>query len=180
MYWPVQTSSGDFCAQNGTTVDAKQTISGSPNTAVLNGVTYTSPTNYISFNAVSADVITRIGRHLARLQCGGPTKLNQIVPLTAPVYSAANYANYGDSTYSFNFADLNTVPAEAYSRQYKCGFGGAPESCTGVMAYQAEYTPIIVMPDLKHLDAEWEAAGCLGNPEIYDMPQVALATPTPA
>jgi hypothetical protein len=136
---------------------------------VIDGFTFTSPTNYISFNAISADIYTKIGRSRYRKQCGGPSTEHVVVPITESFYSAANYASYGDSTYSFNFADLNTVPAEAYSKQYKCG----------VMAYQAAYTPIVVMPDLTHLDAEWKAAGCIGLDVAFDFTQVALATPTP-
>ena len=102
-----------------------------------------------------------------------------VVPLTAPLYSGGNWINYGDATYSFNFADLATAPAEAYSRQDKCGLTGEPESCSGVFAYQAAYTPIVMMPDLQHLDPEWKAAGCTGFPSGWSMPYVALATPTP-
>jgi hypothetical protein len=175
----VSTASGDFCAQNGTTVAAEPTNPPSPNTAVVDGFTFTSPTNYISFGAMSAVIHTKIGRSRYRMQCGGPATSNIVVPLTAPLYSGGNAINYGSSTYSFNFADLNTAPAEAYSRQDKCGLTGEPESCSGVFAYQASYTPIVMVPDLAHLDPEWEAAGCTGFSSGWSMPHVALATPTP-
>jgi hypothetical protein len=151
-----------------------------PNTAVIDGFTFTSPTNYISFDALSAGIRTKIGRSYYRLQCGGPPTRNVVIPITGSLSSSANYATYGESvSYSFNFADLNTVPAEAYSRQAKCGYNGEPESCSGVMAYQASYTPMVYMPGLNHLDPEWKAAGC-GGPDIgFSLTQVALATPTP-
>jgi hypothetical protein len=96
------------------------------------------------------------------------------IPLTEPFYSAK-----GDESWSYNFADHNTVPADAYSRQYKCGQYITPESCVGVIAPQAEYTPMFLVPDLTNLDPEWKAAGCVNFPTAYDMPRVALATPTP-
>jgi hypothetical protein len=175
----VSTASGDFCAQNGTTVAAEPTNPPFANTAVVDGFTFTSPTNYISFGAMSAVIHTKIGRSRYRRQCGGPATSNIVIPLTAPLYSGGNAINYGSSTYSFNFADLNTAPAEAYSRQDKCGLTGEPESCSGVFAYQASYTPIVMVPDLAHLDPDWEAAGCTGFSEGWSMPHVALATPTP-
>jgi hypothetical protein len=179
FYWPVSTLSGDFCAQNGSTVFASQTSPPQANTAAVDGFTFTSPTNYISFDAISADIITKIGRSRYRRQCGGPSTEHVVVPLTAPLYSGGNAINYGSATYSFNFADLNTAPAEAYSRQDKCGLLGEPESCSGVFAYQAAYTPIVIMPDLTHLDPKWKAAGCKGFDSAWSIPHVALATPTP-
>jgi hypothetical protein len=159
------------------TVLAQPTSPPDPNKVVVDGYTFTSPTNYMSFDMVSADVYSRVGSRTAMKTCGGPPKENIVFPITKSLYSA-DYAE--DATWSFNFADLNTVPAEAYSRQYKCGY--APESCVGVIADQAEYTPIIVVPkDLANLKPEeWKAAGCIGSKLAYDMPRVALATPAPS
>jgi hypothetical protein len=72
-------------------------------------------------------------------------------------------------------ADLNTAPAEAYSRQFKCAV--MPESCTGAFAIQTEYQPFIVLPtDLRNHKPEWEAADCTGDKAAYSMRIVALAT----
>jgi hypothetical protein len=177
FYWPVTTVSGDFCLQDGTTVFALPTSPPEPNKVVVDGYTFSSPTNYMSFDVVSADVYSRVGSRTAMHRCGGPPKENVVFPITESLYSG-NRAE--DATWSFNFADLNTVPVEAYSRQAKCDY--APESCVGVIADQAEYTPIIVIPtDLANLKPEeWKAAGCVGTKQAYDMPRVALATPAPS
>ena len=176
LYWPVQTVSGDFCAQNGTVI-AQPTSPPEPNKAVVDGITMTSPTNYISFDNIYADRTSKVGFRQAHRQCGGPAKENVVLPITESFYSG-NYA--GDQSWSFNFADLNTVPAEAYSRQSKCAY--EPESCTGAIAVQAEYTPIINMDlDLADLKPEeWKAAGCgVAGGQAFGMQLVALATPAP-
>jgi hypothetical protein len=85
----------------------------------------------------------------------------------------------GRSCFSVNVADLNTVSAEAYSRQLKCA--AMLESCTGAFAVQTAYQPLMVLPtDLRNPKPEWEAADCTGDKAAYSMRIVALAFPTPA
>ena len=172
-YWPVTTVSGDFCAQNGSTIFAEPTSRPEPNTAIIDGYTFTSPTNYISFSALSAVIH---GRRPSRTQCGPPRKTNVVLPITESFYSGG-YLD--DETWSFNFADLNTLPVEAYNRQRKCGYQHG--SCTGVLADEAEYTPIIPLPtEVLNLEPEeWKAAGCRGSVSSYYITPVALATPAP-
>jgi hypothetical protein len=75
------------------------------------------------------------------------------------------------------------VPAEAYSRQFKCyrPRSDSPDDCAGTLSVQAEYTPMVVVPtDLANLKPEeWKAAGCVFNPVQGEMTMFALATPTP-
>ena len=75
----------------------------------------------------------------------------------------------------------STVPAEAYSRQVKCSRprSDSPDECTGALAVQAEYTPMVVVPtDLANLKPEeWKAAGCVFDPVEYEMTMFPLATP---
>jgi hypothetical protein len=55
-YWPRTTVSGDFCLMNGSTITPEPTITGVPNTAVVKGITFTSPTNYLSIEHAHAVV----------------------------------------------------------------------------------------------------------------------------
>ena len=172
-YWPITTVSGDFCAQNGSTVFAEPTSPPTPNTAILDGHTFTSPTNYISFDDVRAVIH---GRRPSRTQCGPPIKTDVVLPITEAFYSAG----YKDSeTHSFNFADFNTIPVEAWNRQRRCGY--AHDQCEGVIGQLAEYTPIIPLPtEVLNLEPEeWKAAGCVGSVDSYYVTPVALATPSP-
>jgi hypothetical protein len=173
-YWPVTTVSGDFCAQNGSTVFAEPTSPPEPNTAVIDGYTFTSPTNYISFGNVRAVIH---GRRPSTTRCGVPNKTKVILPITETFYSGAYLAS---ETYSFNFADLNTVPVEAYNRQRKCGY--QHNLCDDdVILDEADYTPILPLPtEIMNLEPEeWKAAGCGGSVNKYYFTPVALATPAP-
>jgi hypothetical protein len=183
-YWPVTTVSGDFCAQDGSTVFAEPTSPPEPNKAVIDGYTFTSPTNYVSFNTpqgyirgpVSTVIDHRGGTHVytGSTKCGPLPQTRPILPITESFYSVGD----GGSRNSFNFADLNTVPADAYNRQRRC----SPDSpCRSEPIYQAKYTPMIPLPtEILNLEPEeWKAAGCIGVTAFYDVVTVALATPAP-
>jgi len=171
-YWPVTTVSGDFCAQNGSTVFAEPTSPPEPNKVVSDGYTFTSPTNYLSYQGIDAVLH---GERRKLTACGPGGHSNVIVPITETLYSMG----YKDSEeHSFNFGDLppNTLPADAYNRQRKCGFG---HSCTGVI--EGSYTPILPLPtELLNLEIEgWKDAGCQGTGDGFYITPVALQTPAP-
>lgn len=172
FYWPVTTVSGDFCAQNGSTVFAEPTSPPEPNKVVIDGHTFTSPTNYISFEGARA--LIRSTWPLTTT-CGPPAHTNVILPITESFYSQGYYAA---GKISFNFADLapNPIPASAYGRQAKCG---QKRTCTGTIA--GSYTPILPLPtEILNLEPEeWSRAGCKGTNLGYAFTPVALATPTP-
>ena len=118
FYWDIKTESGDFCAQNGTTVFASPTHPPEPNTAIVNGQTFTSPTNYISFEYVRAVIHGEERR--SRTQCGPPIKTHVLLPITESFSSVVFRAT---DSYSFNSNDLSSyVPVNAWSRQRRCGF----------------------------------------------------------
>jgi hypothetical protein len=171
FHWPVVTASGDFCAQNGSTVTADPTIPGIANTAVVDGRTMTSPTNYVSFPAVYA---MKHGQRRQVTSCG-PSKDHVLLPITESFYSG-EFNGY--SSYSFNFQDLNTVREEAWNRQRRCGPFGT--DCVREII-QTEYTPILPLPTevLNFEPEEWKAAGCSGRATGYYFTYQALATPTP-
>lgn len=169
-YWPVTTVSGDFCAQNGSTVFAEPTSPPNPNTAVVDGYTFTSPTNYLSWENAFAQLH---GRRPSRTACGPPERTNIVVPITTESFSSVGYG--AQTTYSFNFADLNTIPAAAYDRQRQCRFEGR---CDTIV--QGDYTVIVPLPtEILNLEEEWASVGCRATSDRYYLTPVALATPTP-
>jgi hypothetical protein len=171
-YWPVETTSGDFCAQNGITVQPAPTSPPDPNTAVVDGFTLTSPTNYLSFYGVQA---YNHGERRRKTACG-PSRDHVFLPITESFYSG-QYKGVNNG-YSFNFADLNTVPVEAWNRQRRCGY--AHTDCKGPII-QTEYTPILPLPtEVLNLEPEeWKAPGCRGQVEGFYIHYSALATPAP-
>ncbi|KAM0721807.1 hypothetical protein Q7P37_002732 [Cladosporium fusiforme] len=169
-YWPVTTVSGDFCKQDGSTVFAEPTSPPKPDTAVVDGYTFTSPTPYLSWENAFAQLH---GRRPSRTQCGPPEHTDIVVPITAESFKSAGYG--GDSTYSFNFADLNTIPADAYDRQRQCRFEGRCD-----IIVQEDYTVIVPLPtEIVNLEEEWANNGCRGTADKYYLTPVALATPAP-
>lgn len=174
FYWPVTTVSGDFCAQNGSTVFAEPTSPPEPDTVVRDGYTFTSPTNYISFAGARA-VIRRSHPEPISHPCGPPVHTNVIVPITESFYSQGYYDS---GKRSFNFADLapNPIPVSAYRIQGKCG---QKKTCTGAIV--GSYTPILPLPtEILNLEPEgWKGAGCTGTNLGYSFTPIALATPTP-
>jgi len=168
-YWPVTTTSGDFCSQDGSTVFAEPTSPLQPNTAVVNDHTFTSPTNYISMG--NAYGVLHGERH-QRTRCGTRRYADIVVPLTAEAFSSVRWGS--DDQYSFNFEDFNTVPAAPFDGQRRCRFEG---ECATI---QGAYTAMLPLPtEIRNLDQEWVEAGCRERTE-YQVTAVALATPAPA
>ena len=171
FYWPITTVSGDFCARNGSTVFAEPTSPPEPDKVVIDGYTFTSPTNYISMERVRARIITT---H-PPISCGPPAHTNVILPITESFYSMGYYA---PGKASFNFADLapNPIPADAYGRQAKCG---QKRTCTGTIV--GSYTPILPLPtEILNLEPEeWSSAGCISHVQGHEFIPIALATATP-
>ena len=171
FYWPITTVSGNFCARNGSTVFAEPTSPPEPDKVIIDGYTFTSPTNYISMDEARAQIYTS----QPQIRCGPPAHTNVIVPITESFYSMGYYA---PGKASFNFADLapNPIPADAYGRQAKCG---QKRTCTGTIV--GSYTPILPLPtEILNLEPEeWRSAGCTGRRLGFAFTPIALATPTP-
>jgi hypothetical protein len=166
----VTTKIGDFCAYNGSTIFPAPTNSPSPNTVVLDGHTFTSPTNYAAFSGLQAYIPTTHGHVVA---CGTSFIDQVVVPLTEPLSSSGKFGNS-----SFNFEDLNTVPTAAYEAQWTCS---NDRDCTTLSGF---YTPRIPLPTevVKLQLKEWVEAECSGRVDIsgrLHMTPVALVTPAP-
>jgi hypothetical protein len=171
-YWPVKTTNGDFCAQNGSTIFASPTSPPLLNTVITDGHTLTSPTNYASFTNIEAHIHST--RHRL-FDCGPARRKDVFVPLTDTLYSWGD--GYATSS-SFNFENLNTLPASAYDVQRKCW---NDKDCTTI---QGPYLPRVPLPtEILNLEPEeWKEAGCkglYGVSDDYYMTPVALVTPAP-
>jgi hypothetical protein len=161
FYWPVTVVSGDLCKRNGSTVTVtvEPSITGTPNTAVVDGITFTSPTNYLSIEEAYAVIYTDYKRvHPCGLNGHFTTHSNVVVPLTTALSSRIQ--DYGEQEFeSFDFADLNQpLPAEVYD-MYKCWF--SPCSGEKPIYNEGEYKPAISMPpEVLDLEDEWRSVGC--------------------
>lgn len=168
-YWPVTTTSGDFCSHDGSTIFAEPTSPPQPDTVVVDDHTFTSPTPYISMPNAFAQLH---GQRHRRTRCGTKGYDDIVVPLTAESFSSVRWGS--KTQYKFNFADLNSVPVDAFKGQRRCRFDDA---CSTI---QGEYTPMLPLPtEIRNLDQEWKDAGCREHTE-YQVTAVALATPTPS
>jgi hypothetical protein len=166
-YWPVTTTSGDFCSQNGSTVFAEPTSPPNPDTVVVDDHTFTSPTPYLSVGNVYGILH---GQRPRVTRCGTRGFTNVVVPITTEGFSSSRW---GGDTYSFNFEDFNTVPVDQFRGQRRCRFDGA---CSTI---QGEYTPMLPLPtELVNLNQEWVDAGCRQSTP-QQVTAVALATPKP-
>ncbi|EPE30904.1 hypothetical protein GLAREA_03871 [Glarea lozoyensis ATCC 20868] len=103
-YWPVTTTAGDFCEQNGTTVTPTQTKKGHPNTVVIGTNTFTSPSVYLVLNTLNGYYSSAGSGVLSRYGKCGPTI--EAVTLTLPPAAVSSVrflepelghpVNYGD------------------------------------------------------------------------------------
>jgi len=162
-YWPVTTVSGDFCLQNGSTITPAPTIPNTPNTAVRDGHTFTSPTNYLSLASARA-VIWSDYKRVDHCGASGtlPAHTNILLPITAPL-STRTAAAYDDSAFTaLDFAHFNQpLPAQAYD-SFRCllNYGSVcgPEE---PIYNEGEHRPIMSVPDeVLDLEPEWREVGC--------------------
>ena len=86
---------------------AEPTSPPNPDTAVVDGVTMTSPTAYMSFAYVNANRYKKVGFREQMGICGGSAIENVVFPITESFYSA-DYVGRGAQSWSFNWNDLNT------------------------------------------------------------------------
>lgn len=178
FHWPVTTVSGDFCKQDGTTITPTQTISGKDNMAVYNGMTMTSPTAVLIIDAVSAVVEYRSNNrnhwtyfgsvHTAATFSIHPTALSSVNNFGVRLRVGSPLKSY-----SFNFADLNTVPYPTYSSVY-CK--RATDNCSMIWD---EYAPKVgVPPELTALRSEWKYCTAWGSVRPMVVPVTGGVTTT--
>lgn len=165
-----------LCRQDGSTVFAEPTSPREPNKVAIDGFTFTSPTNYLSFGEVGALIH---GIRPTTTACGPPAHKSVVLPITESFHSVGYGDDLVDEKRSFNFADLapNSIPGDVYNRQRKCGY--QHDKCTGVM--EGSYLPILPLPtELLNLEPEeWKSVGCRVTGDGHAIKPVMLATPAP-
>lgn len=178
-YWPVTTVDGDFCQQNGSTITPEPTIAGVPNTAVVDGHTFTSPTNYVWLNNARAAISSNY-REIRG--CGPPYHESVLVPITKTLSTIGADA----STSSLNFADLNQpIPGDAWDASWQCRQRRClPPSAGGpyVIEGEGEMMPVVAIPtEVIELEDEWVSVGCtrMATWLSWSMTPVPLQTPPP-
>ena len=200
LYWPASTATA---VENGTGTATLAPQTGDENemcTTVFEGNTLTSPTIYISYQALSAsDSCSGIGR----------TFSNTIIPLSnsadlkslaykalddhgaGPAMNGIQYLSWEYEERLFNFTDLEEpIPDAVYNQLPYCqmqyrGYtlNGMEDSMTFSCSREGPYNPIIAVPhEVRNLDPAWET--CTGwYAGLYDPPRAlqgaaSAATPT--
>ncbi|KAE8147172.1 hypothetical protein BDV25DRAFT_169266 [Aspergillus avenaceus] len=165
FYWPVTTTSGDLCRQDGSTVPATPTGDG-PNTAVVDGKTLVSPSIYVSFTSIYARSNQRA--HPGG-SCGGEYEdvIISVDPTAVSSYRGHRNAKYPyiGTAYPFEYDEFQPhevgnytmplIPWDKYNAGSQCPFrpaeGGA---CTMV---RDDYLPWMGIPDgvMTQIDPRW-------------------------
>ena len=182
-YWPRTTVSGDFCLMNGSTITPEPTITGVPNTAVVKGITFTSPTNYLSIEHAHA-VVYNGYKYIDRCGSGGtfPDHDNIVVPITASISSRVAPGNDPSAHVPLNFAHLNQpIPAPVWDK-FNCMFGGSQCPLTPTIYNEGSYRPTLAVPaEILDLEDEWREVGCtyIDQSTSWRVTPVPLQTPPP-
>lgn len=156
-YWPTATptNSNAFCSPNATAPTGTPTIPGRPNTAVISGLTLTSP--YVYHILHNATVLSFEGR--ASSIGDGPGKsiygISSSIPKLTFAQPSASILSQSKECHKpghhgvarctlsyhpdFNIKDLYTVNAKVY-------YGEELETPTTATICQASYSPVIALP----------------------------------
>ena len=181
LYWPsTLVQSTTYQCRGGTILKETVAYTGTtPVTAVVNNITYTSPTLYISFDDLWRSYPATTGI------VSTSTKHNVIISMSSEnLYSGQGHMAPG--SYSFNFLDLTgPVPLAAYTNQPTCNYVHYNHPCETVFN---DYFPNIVVPtELRTADPAFATCEiwpfALFDPPIALQPQnnlIDTATITPA
>lgn len=181
FYWPITTVSGDFCKQDGITVTPTPTASdGSPNTAVYNGITFTSPSAYIKFDRIQARLRYATVRRgstytIMRDDVISPTITVHPTEVSSVFHPGRNRLGARYDSFSFNWADMNTVPYKVYSSA-DCWKDPQYVNCERVWH---AHTPKVGIPGaVTKLRTEWEFCSGWGSVRPFMVPITAGVTTT--
>ena len=165
LYFPV-TTVGDLCNGSASTITATPTVPGKPNTAVLNGTTFTSGLVYIMFPRV---FVTSQGIPSGGV-CGSTTRTNVLISMQSQELSSVGVKCRSPAwnTYPFNYADLNRPhpPVSVYQNHIYgyCEFSELNpmhEHLNLPLPYEQNgYNPIISIPAyITQIDPLWSTCG---------------------
>jgi len=162
IYWPVTTTGANSCGTNGTTVTNDND---GPSKIVTLGMTFTSPTPYLSFRSISAwdwGCNTQIGEGVS----------GTILTIPPGQLSSARGWHLGRSAYSFNLADLNGFVTSAAFFQMQGYDWSGPDRNT---IFDDLYFPTVWLPDaITELKPEWRT--CDLSPFGVNDPPIQLTT----
>jgi hypothetical protein len=154
-YWPLTTTSGDFCARNGTTLTPLPTDPPYPNTVTSGSLTFTSPSVYIKVSQAYGYVHTgRFHRHEVGYLCG--TIATDVTYSADPEdISTINWLARGDIR-SMDWTDLTTIHRDAFERNCY------DTHCTRRKTITPGQTPYVALPSrVRYEEREWK--GCEGR-----------------
>lgn len=103
LYWPVTTTNGNPCLGNDSTITQMPTGNG-PNTAVVNGTTFTSPTVYMVYDTL---VVKNFCGSVGNSHTSGVIALN---PTDVSSMPASGIPGGGLKPTQVNYADLPPNP----------------------------------------------------------------------
>ncbi|EAW11687.1 uncharacterized protein ACLA_093860 [Aspergillus clavatus NRRL 1] len=161
FYWPVVTASGDLCHQDGSTIPATPTGSG-PNTAVVDGNTFISPSIYVSFTSIYAWSNRRAhpGSQCGEYHTDAIISVDPVSVSSVRSHRNAKYPIIG-TAYPFNFAEFMPQEVGNYTMplipwpQYRGG-SQCPiydPSCTMI---RDDYMPFLDLPEaVRAIDPLW-------------------------
>nr|OQO30353.1 hypothetical protein B0A51_02020 [Rachicladosporium sp. CCFEE 5018] len=169
-YWPVSTVNGDLCNRTGTTIKP----TGPAPTAIVRGLTITSPTIAVEIDSLSLYV-----EHRSQYQNVTQSLFNAIVTLPEDqLYSGIPAPHVVLDHISFNYNDLNPgqVPWSAWTRQglwvqlcngYELTRTDIPQFCNTV--FVDNYSPVLAsMTQVAELVPGWD--GCSPLFGLWDPP----------
>ncbi|PQE33512.1 hypothetical protein CJF32_00003402 [Rutstroemia sp. NJR-2017a WRK4] len=155
-YWPVTTVSGDFCAQNGSTVTPTPTRKGHPNTVVLGDMTFTSPSAYLVVRTLNGQYSSAGSGLMVRYGKCGPTVADLTLTLPPSAVSSVEF-KYPQTGYPVNYADFNTVPVEPFKESCPWFRGCTGWGGSGIKNYQ----PFLQVPhEVLRAQKQWK--NCTG------------------
>lgn len=151
-YWPTPTPTGsDFCNSKFAAPTATPTIPGTPNTAVVSGLTLTSPSVYHFLKDVKVETYLSQGNTWnvsTTFPAKQPLTVEQLEKdiLSASARCSGIEADYCSVYFSNNFVinDISTVRVEAYQKNCWDWRGDCISSDHGTI-YQASYSPTLAV-----------------------------------
>ncbi|KAK3074974.1 hypothetical protein LTR53_002143 [Teratosphaeriaceae sp. CCFEE 6253] len=178
LYWPVATTSLRTTGNATITDVIPLTGSNATRTAVVDGITITSPTVYISFQTAWAvdDCSSPVGKnHTGSLIALRPDQVSSIHGNSGPQFitqttsSIHFYGTWQAAPFNYTNLALTPVPLSVYLDQPSCW----DEFCPTVYT---DYRPVLSVPtEVRSLDPAWKSCDLFWE-GIYDPPKALQPT----